>query len=91
MQSKCTKFMSVFAKLALSLILSFTVLAGAFGQKVYADGDLSAVAQSGTHEIACICDNCNQDEPDDTDIEEELKLIGETDDAALRPAPHGQG
>ena len=79
MQFKRAEFTSMFAKLALSLILAFAVLAGTLDQKAYAGNDLAAVGQSNAHEILCTCDNCNQEEPDDTDIEEVLEFIDDTD------------
>ena len=91
MKSTSITFTSTFAKLALSFIVASSVFAGSLNQKAYANIDLNAAAQSGTHEMALACDNCNDDEPDDTDIEEILKFIDEADDAVVRPTPHGQG
>ena len=91
MQSKRTEFTIRFAKLALSLMVASAVLAGTLNKEAFASGDFIVVEQPGTHEIVCICDNCNQDEPDDSDIEEALKLIDETEDAVVRPTPYGQG
>ena len=91
MQFSRAEFTGMFARLVLSLMVAFAVCAGALEQKGYAADDLCASAQSGTHEIAFTCDSCSHEEPDDSDIDEALELIDETEEAVVRPTTCGQG
>lgn len=91
MKPKHREFMSMFTKLALSLMVASAMFMETLDQKASANDILSALAQSDANEIVYICESFNQEEPDDSNIEEVLEFIEKTDDPVVRPTSYGQG